>query len=478
MPRFSDITPDRWSHRGEADGEVRGHRVRVWGGIPGERALVKIVAEGQQMDYATWQRADRPHWDRVEPRCRRYHACGGCPLMHVGPATQQLARREIVMEALHDEGLGDVHVGAVVPSPDGIDGFRWVAKLGIGYSDEGRIRVGAWGRNTRRVVTIPECNVVSDEVRRAMVTVAHFVVDMAVRPYDSERDEGLLRAIVLRGSRAHKEVHVTLVAGRRVRVLQELADEVVANNSEIVGVALHLNDDPGNAIYHRDEDGAVPFLPLAGRQYVDEELGGFSYRIGPGDFFQTNPAMAEVLYRQTLSELRLEEGVPFVDLYCGVGGFAVQAAQQTGWALGVEEVEGAARQAREAAKRNKVQAEFVAGEVVKVLPEIGARLHGSRPVMTVNPARRGLEDGVVEQIVALAPLRVAYISCNPKALARDLARFRAAGMQVGPVALYDMFPNTPHVEAVVILEGAPDDGANRRAPKRSVVAAPARRKKR
>jgi 23S rRNA (uracil1939-C5)-methyltransferase len=476
MPRFSDVTPVRWSHRGEADGEIRGHRVRVWGGIPGERGVVKIVAEGAQMDYATWQRADRPHPDRVEPRCRRYHACGGCPLMHVGPTTQRQARRELVLQALHDEGLDDLEVGAVHPSPDGEDGYRWVAKLGLGYSDEGRIRIGAWGRNTRRIVPIPECNVVSDAVRGAMVTVAHFVVELAVRPYDPERDEGLLRAIVLRGSRAHGEVHVTLVASRRVKVLQDLADEVVASNNKIVGVALHLNDDPGNAIYHRDEDGAVPFLPLAGRMYVDEVLDGVSYRIGPGDFFQTNPGVAEVLYRQTLEALELEQGTPFIDLYCGVGGFAVQAARQTGWALGVEEVEGAARQAREAAKRNKVQAEFLAGQVGQLLPEIGVRLKGSRPVITVNPARRGLEDGVVEQIVALQPRRVAYISCNPKALARDLARFRDAGMQAGPVALYDMFPNTPHVEAVVILEGAPDDGASRRAPRRSMVAKPTRRK--
>jgi 23S rRNA (uracil1939-C5)-methyltransferase len=339
----------------------------------------------------------------------------------------------------------------------------------VGYSDHGRIRVGAWGRNTRTIVPIPECHVAAVPLRRTMATVAHFVRELNIRPYNPETDEGILRAVVLRGSRTHREVHVMLVAGRRIRALQDLAEAITASNSEIVGVALHLNDDIGNALYERSPSGAVPFMPLRGRMHLEEELDGVTYRIGPGDFFQTNPGMAEVLYRETLDRLDLSEGIPLVDLYCGVGGLALQGAKRTGWALGIEELEGAVEQARGAARRNKLKAEFMAGRVEDALEEAGQRLMGSRPVVTVNPARRGLEDGVVEQITALAPRRVAYISCNPQALARDLVRFREAGMQIGPVALYDMVPNTAHVESVVVLSAPDADGPARRAPRRRVV---------
>jgi 23S rRNA (uracil1939-C5)-methyltransferase len=262
-----------------------------------------------------------------------------------------------------------------------------------------------------------------------------------------------------------------LVAGRRIRALQDLAEAITASNSEIVGVGLHLNDLPGNAIYQRDEVGSVPFQPLRGRMYVEEELGGITYRIGPGDFFQTNPSVAELLYSETLDSLGLTPGTPLVDLYSGVGGFALQGARRTGWALGIEELDGAVKRARAAARQNKITAEFIAGEVGRSLDDVRQRLRDSRPVVTVNPARRGLEEGVVEKICALMPRKVAYISCNPKAMARDVAMFRAAGMQVGSVALYDMFPNTPHVESVVLLEATDMEGPARRAPRRKVVKA-------
>jgi 23S rRNA (uracil1939-C5)-methyltransferase len=152
-----------------------------------------------------------------------------------------------------------------------------------------------------------------------------------------------------------------------------------------------------------------------------------------------------------------------------VGGLALQAASKTGWALGVEEVDGAVARARESARRNDVPAEFLTGRVEDVLPEIGRRLAGARPIVAVNPARRGLEPGVVDAVLALKPQRVAYVSCNPATMAHDLALFRAGGLAVGEVELFDMFPNTAHVEALVLLEATDTDGPGRRGPRRRVV---------
>ena len=327
---------------------------------------------------------------------------------------------------------------------------------------------GPGGRHTRTVVPIPHCVVAAPALRAAMASVAHHVLELEIPPWDPGDDRGVLRAIVLRASRTTGDVVVTLVAARRVRVLTELAERIALECTEISGVVLHLNDEDGNAIYKRDMFGEIHTKVLRGSPYLEESLNGVRYRVGPGDFFQTNPGVAERLYARALDRLGLDADTPFVDLYSGVGGLALAASTRTGFALGVEALENAVASARDAAKTQDLPATFECDDVGGFLPDLARRLSASRPVVAINPARRGLEDGVAEGIAAMKPRRIAYVSCNPRALARDLARFRELGFTVGAVEPFDMFPHTAHIECLVVLE-AQDDAPARRAPRRRVV---------
>jgi len=468
-PRIVTVVPNRWHHRGEAVARENHHDLLVWNGIVGEEARVRITHPGQNRDYGLFVEPYEPSPHRVDPPCDRFHACGGCPLMHVDKDGQQDARVSLVRRALYEFELDDVEIKAFHDSPDGMADFRHIVKLGTDYSEQGALRVGAWGRNTRRIVPIPKCVVATPELRKVMASVAHFVRKLDLRAYDPDTGRGTLRAVVLRQSRTTKEVIVTLSACRRPKVLNEFADAVMGSNSEVVGVTVHVNTNEGNSIWGRDEDGRAPWRALGGRPWIEEEINGIRYRIGPTDFFQTNPSMAVELYNRTLKALKLDKDIPFLDLYCGVGGLALQAAKITGWALGVEEGMDAIMAARDSAQRNHVPAEFISGRTEDVLPDLQKRLAKARPVISVNPARRGLEPGVVDQLVALKPRRIAYISCNPQALARDLAQFRAAGYRVAPLELFDMFPNTAHVETLAVLEAPDADSAVGRVPKRRIV---------
>jgi 23S rRNA (uracil1939-C5)-methyltransferase len=467
------VIADRYLPRGEAETTYQGSPLVIWQGIPGEKAVVRIEHRGANHIHGRFVDSPEPHPHRVDPSCDKVSSCGGCPFMHLNPAGQEAARRSLVQEALAEHGLTDVEVGAFHRSPSGLRDFRHVIKVAVGHSDEGRIRVGAWGRRNRHVIPIPDCSVSAPVLRKVMASFAHHVIDLQLHPFEPETGEGVLRVAVLRASRTTGEVLVTLVVGKAIRELRDLAERLAADEPAIAGVWLHINDGPGNAIFTRDGEGVVGVKPLGGRGEIEETMNGVRYRVGPGDFFQTNPAMAEVLYQRTLERLELVEGTPFLDLYSGVGGLALQAARTTGWSLGIEEVEGAVQRARDAALLNRLPAEFLAGRVEDVLPEAMRRIEGTRPVVAVNPARRGLEPGVVDAILALDPQRVAYISCNPRAMARDLALFRAGGLEPGPVELFDMFPNTAHVEALVVLEGrASRPGESvRRAPRRKIVRA-------
>jgi 23S rRNA (uracil1939-C5)-methyltransferase len=462
------VIPQAWSPRGEAIIEREGRSLLLWEGIPGEKAVARVEHEGQHQTYAKWRGSPEPSADRVKPSCPKFHSCGGCAWMHLSPAGQEGAHAALIRAALDKEGLTDVAIAPLVPSPDGQRNFRHVVKMGVGHSDEGHIKLGAWGRGGRHIIPVPDCEVAAPILRKVMDALAYHAIGLELHPFEPETGRGVLRVAVIRASRTTGEVLITLVAGKQVAALNDLAEAVAQQVNQVVGVWLHLNDGEGNAIFSRDGGGLVGVKPLVGKGQIEEKLNGLTYRIGPGDFFQTNPGMAEVLYARTVDRLGLAEGVPFVDLYCGVGGITLLGAQKTGWALGVEEVEGAVLRARDAASFNRVNAEFVADGVIHVLPDVAKRLQGVRPVVAVNPARRGLEDGVPDAILTLQPRRIGYISCNATTMARDLVVFKEAGYTIGAVEPFDMFPNTPHVECLTVLEG-PEGEAERRGPRRKVV---------
>ena len=470
MPRTVEVVPGRWLPRGEVEVIEPGLKpLIVWGGIPGERSRVRIGHRGVNQVRAEWVSSAAPDAHRVDPRCDRYHPCGGCPVMHLDDAGQARAREALVRAALASAGLDHVQIGEQIRSPDGDEGFRHVVKVGFGSSDAGRTKIGAWGRNNRQIVPIPRCPVAAPVLRKTMVSLAHHTLALQIPPYDPKSGRGVLRSAVMRASRTTGEVLVTLIAARRDRALGDLAEEIGRGVNAVVGVWLHLNDGPGNAIFARDDQGVVGTKALAGREWIEERLNGIAYRIGPGDFFQTNPGAAERLYARTLDRLDLSRGDAVIDLYCGVGGVALAAAERTGFALGIEEIDGAVQRAREAARINRVAAEFATGRVLEVLPEVGKRFEGAHPCVVVDPARRGLEPGVIEAIDALSPRAIAYVSCNPIAMGRDLARLEALGYRLGPVDLIDMFPHTPHVECLVVAEPADGRVASRRSPKRQLV---------
>ncbi len=470
------VIPDRWMPTGDAEvvsNTPRDKSLVVFGAIPGEKAEVHVTHVGRNQDVGVWEASPEPSEHRVEPPCDRYRPCGGCPLMHLDEKGQRWARRALVRDALDHVDLGGVQIGKFHECPDGISDYRHVVKLAIGRSDRGHLRVGAWGRGNRRVVPIPQCVVAAPVLRETMAGLAHHIIDMGIQPFEPESGRGVLRAVVLRASRATGEVLVTFVAGRRPRMLHELAERVAEAVSHVAGVWVHVNSGPGNAIFVRDDDGVVGVSALIGKGWIEERLGDVAVRIGPGDFYQTNPSTAEVLVERTIERMALTPEDSVVDLYCGVGGLTLHAARRASWVIGVEEVDGAVTRARENAHLNGLNAEFTAGRVGEVLPELTKRLAGLRPVVAVNPARRGLEEGVAEAIVALQPRRIAYISCNPRALARDLAHLHAlGGYRIGPVDAFDMFPNTAHVELLTVLESPDDAPAERRAPKRAVVRGP------
>jgi 23S rRNA (uracil1939-C5)-methyltransferase len=195
-----------------------------------------------------------------------------------------------------------------------------------------------------------------------------------------------------------------------------------------------------------------------GEPYLPERLGELDLRISPETFFQTNTEMAEVLYGVAAEYAHLQGWERVFDLYCGIGTIALTLAPRAGEVWGIEIVQDAVADAIAAAKRNEISgARFFAGDARLALPELIERA-GRPDVVVVDPPRAGLSQKVVRRIIDASPKRVVYVSCNPTTLAPNAAQLVEAGWRLVKVRPVDMFPQTPHIECVALLER---DGASR-----------------
>ena len=463
-----DLTPTRWIGRGEALVDTEFRPLHVWGGIPGESGHVHVYHRGQNLDRGRWIGSDTPSLTRRKPPCDKFDRCGGCPLMHIEPSAQQDARLAMVGKLFVEHGVDVALPLNVIESPDGVENYRHVVKMAAGRSDWKRTRLGAYERDSHKVLPIPNCRVATSSLRRAMGAIAHHVVKRDIEPWDEQTERGVLRHVVVRQSRLTNELMVTLVVGRRPKILHDLAMDIAHGIAEVAGVHLHVNSEPGNAIFHV-RDGVIHTRPLEGKRTIEDEIGGVRLRVGPGDFFQANPAMANRIVDDVLSLSADLRDRPVVDLYSGVGAIALPLAQQHPWVGGIEVSGGAVDRARESAAAARLSAEFLAGTVAERLPDFVDRVKDAAPVVILDPARRGLEPEVFDPIESLQPARMIYVSCNPVSLARDLAEWIKRGWTVGDVRAYDMFPQTGHVEMLAVLHPPQAPVPKKGGPRRRIV---------
>ncbi len=466
------LTPFRWLPRGEAVATVQGRPVVIWKGIVGETAKVELTGRGQHQDHARFKWTRDPHPSRREEPCDRVDQCGACPLMHMEEPAQQQVRLTLIRDALSEFNLEGHTPEEVIGSPDGDLAYRHTIKLAFGRSDIGRIRVGAYGRHSHKVIAIPNCPVAEPVVAKVMRTIAHHVIDLDVRPYDENRHTGLIRHCIIKRSRSTGQILITWVIKYHARVMKVLAERVAQDEGEVAGQWVHINEEPGNAIFapiDLDPEADPRFKWLGGSETIEEELAGVPLLLGPGDFFQVNPGTADRLVSDVVASLAPWRERPVVDLYCGVGAFTLPLAKAHGWAAGIEIVPGAVERAAASALRLHLNAQFLQGTVAEQLPTVARQLQGKGPVVVVDPARRGLDPDVHEAIDALKPVRLVYISCNPRALARDLDLLKQRGWKLERLRAYDMFPQTSHVEVLAELAPMEAPEITGRAPRRRVV---------
>ncbi len=430
--------------------------VFVAGAVPGDEVRATVTKVKKRYAEARLEGVVRPSGDRVSAHCSHYGTCGGCRWQSLDYEVQLRYKEQQVADSLERLGGLEGFTVSQIKAMDHPWRYRNKVEFSIG-SARGRLVVGfhppgRWDA----VLPQTECHLLPLATEGVRATVEEWLRHVGAEPWDPRDHVGYARHLTIREAQGTGEVLVSLVTAPGA--LPEpvgLVDTLRARHSKVVGI-LHATN-AGEA----EVANGLPFETLWGRPHLYETLGDLRLKVSIDAFFQTNTRMASVLYEAAAQEAALSGDEIVWDLYSGIGSIALFLARRARAVLGIEVVPAAVRDAVENAVENGVtSATFLEGNARVVLKEV---LEGRRSlpfelahpdVVVVDPPRGGLAHKVIHRIVAAGPRRVVYVSCNPTTLAPDAALFHELGYRLTRVTPVDMFPHTPHIEAVALLEPA------------------------
>ena len=450
MLREGEIYPaviEGYASGGEGVARIEGMAVFVKGALRGERAEVFIEHIGHNAAWGRVERLLEPSPARIEPDCPYYGVCGGCQFRHMTYGEELEAKRQRVEDALRRIGGVDLTV-SVIHGAENTLRYRNKAQFPAAPGP----KIGFYKKGTHAVIDVEDCLLQPGSAARLRGAVKEWMLRRGVRAYDERGHKGLVRHVYARTNRAGQALCCLVVnayVGRSLPWEEELIALLRAAEPGLAGVVLSANSERTNVILGKE------FRTLWGRDWLEEELCGHSFRLSVPSFFQINRAQTKVLYRRALDFAGLTGGETVVELYCGIGTISLTMAERAGQVIGVEVVPQAVEDAKENARRNGLEdkTRFECGDA----SELAARLEaeGVRPdVVVVDPPRKGLAPEVVDTVARMAPERVVYVSCDPATLARDVKRFGALGYVPVRAEAVDLFPRTAHIETAALLSKA------------------------
>jgi len=425
-------------------GKVDDYVVFVPGVLPGERADVRILSANRKFARGELLAVRRAAADRVPARCAHFLTCGGCHRQHQAYPAQLEDKQRRLQRSL-DHALGDD--APAVPELIAGAPFGQRHKVALHLRNVGGGIEACFHRlRSPELVAVHECPTsqpaawaLAQATVRLLGTLRHAAWDPDFAP------DGLLRSVLVRTTTTG-EAHVLVVARRAgVPGLERLLDALHDHGATTIAVN-------GNAGEFSQLLGSETHV-LSGPPRIEERLAGITYLLSPDAFFQTSPRAAEHLVRLVCDWLAPTRSDDVADLYCGGGLLTLPLAKAARSAFGVELGRRAVQDAEAAATANGIQnITWRSGHVDSWL---AACRRGNLPrphLVAMDPPRTGLTPVVIEELAALQPRRLAYVSCDPSSLGRDLRALQAVGFVVRGVQPLDMFPQTCHVEAVACLE--------------------------
>lgn len=425
---------------------VEGEDILVSGALPGETVRVRVTHVARRHAAAVVTKVLRRSPARlVTPSCSR-RECDGCPLVAMAYHAQLAWKGESVARQLERyRSLAGVTVAPVLPSPRPLN-YRNTAKLVVTGKFEKPV-IGMYRRNSHDVIDLADCPLHLPLVNRVIAAAREGIRKGKVTIYNPRTGNGILRYLVVRVAEGTDRAMVTFVTSQRsFNEIHHLAKFVQKAVPEVTVAVQNVNPSEGNVILGEHDHFITRERALAAN------IGPVRLSLSPRSFFQVNSGSALLIYEKVKEWAALTGKERVVDLYCGIGGISLFLAGGAREVIGIEVVAAAVADAQGNARLNGApNCRFEAGDAAELLAELveeGERVD----LVVLNPPRKGCDRPVLEGAVRLAPARLIYVSCSPVTLARDLDILASLGYRTTAIQPVDMFPQTPHVENVALLE--------------------------
>ena len=442
---------------GEGIGHVDGYTLFIKDAVIGDVVEAKVMKAKKNYGYARLMKVITPSEYRVEPKCAFARRCGGCQIQEMSYDRQLVFKDQKIRGNLERiGGFTKDQIDTVMQPVVGMEhpfGYRNKAQFPFGTDKEGNPITGFYAGRTHDIIANTDCALGVEKNKEILEIILQYMRENKIKSYDEKTGKGLIRHALIRYGFKTKEIMVCLVInGKKLPKAERLIEKLIQIEG-MTSITISPNTRRDNVIM------GDSYEILWGQGYITDYIGNVKYQISPLSFYQVNPVQTEKLYGLALEYADLKGDETVWDLYCGIGTISLFLAQKAKQVYGVEIVPQAIDDAKENAKINAIDnAEFFVGKAEEVLPEYYAeyeREHNGETahadVIVVDPPRKGCDETLLETIVKMQPEKVVYVSCDSATLARDLKYLCANGYEIKMCRGVDQFPQSVHVETVVLL---------------------------
>ncbi len=439
-----ELNIDALTSEGSAVGRYDGMAVFVRGAVPGDTVLAHIIKVSKRYAVAIIASIIHKSGSRIEPDCSVSDKCGGCSFRNMTYEEELRFKQTRVSDAMSRIAHLDIPIRDIVAA-DSIDRYRNKAQYPVRL-ENGRLYAGFYAYKSHRIVSCGDCRLHPVEFTECIRAFSDWAITAGITSYDEQTGRGLLRHIYLRKAFSTGEIMACAVINGEVLPQQELLVDLLMNVDGVTSVCFNVNRDDGNVVLGKNT------VVISGKDSITDVLLGKKFVISPNSFYQVNHDQCEKLYAIAAEYAALTGKETVVDLYCGAGTIGLTMADKAKYVYGAEIVPQAIENAKKNAAVNGItNASFLCGDAFEIAQKF--KNDGIHPdVVILDPPRKGCSDKLIDTVVTMAPDRIVYLSCDSATLARDLALFDSRDYKALEITPVDMFPRTPHVETIVLIQ--------------------------
>ena len=434
------------THEGAGVAKVDGLVFFVENALPSEKILMRVLKVNKKIGFGKVEEylVQSPY--RNQDLDLAYLRSGIADLGHLAYSEQLKFKTKQVKDSLYKiAGIADVEVAETLGMENPIK-YRNKAQVPVRRVN-GVLETGFFRKNSHDLMPLEDFFIQNSVIDEVVVVLRDLLRRYDLKPYDEKEQAGLIRNLVVRRGHYSGQIMVILVTTRpKVFRVDQLIEQVIKQFSEIVSVMQNINDQNTNAIFGKE------WRTLYGQDFITDQMLGNDYQIAGPAFYQVNTEMAEKLYQTVIDFAELKEDDVVIDAYSGIGTIGLSIAKYVKEVYGVEVIPEAVENSKKNAQLNNISNAYYVCDTAENAMKNWLK-EGIQPsVILVDPPRKGLTESFIKASTQTGADRIAYISCNVATMARDIKLYRELGYELKKVQPVDLFPQTHHVECVVLLQ--------------------------